>query len=90
MVAAVLNFLAVKKYTSFTLDLKLGVIKPFASAAIMAAFAYLAYWAAKHVLGNTLSTLAAIACGVVVYVVLVLLTGAIRLDELKKMLKRGK
>lgn len=90
IVAALLNFLAVRKYTNFTLDLKLGVIKPFASAAIMAAFAYLAYWAAKHVLGNTLSTLVAIACGVVVYVVLVLLTGAIRLDELKKMFKRGK
>ncbi len=90
VVAALLNYSAVKKYTDFKLDFVLGIAKPFASAVIMTAFAYLVYWAARHVMGNTLATLAAIACGVVIYAVLILLTGAIRIDELKKMLKRGK
>lgn len=90
LVAAVLNYIAVRRYTDFKPDVTLAFVKPLASAAIMSAFAYLTYWAAKHIWGNTLSSLAAIAAGVAVYLVLILLTGSIRLEEIKNMIKRGK
>lgn len=86
--AAVLNFIAVRKYTEFKPDIVQALVKPLVSSALMGAFAYLAFWAAKHAFGNTVSTLIAIVCGVVVYAVLILVTGTIKLKEVRDMLKR--
>lgn len=88
--AATLNIIAVKKYTGFKVDWMLSCVKPFVSSLIMGAFAFMAYKLASFKFGNTISTFIAILAGVVIYVIIVLLTKTVTIDELKKIIKRGK
>lgn len=93
IVAALLNFLAAKKYVGAELNVKLTIVKPLISAAVMSAIAWLCYEAAVHTFGNAVATLIAIAAGVVVYVIMIFATRTITsadLDSIPKLRKLAK
>ncbi len=87
LVAAVLDLLSVVRHTGAKIDLKLTVLKPLLASAVMGACAYLAQRLLSGVLGNAVSTLAAIVCGVIVYLACVLLTKTVSLEELERLPK---
>ncbi len=90
LVAAGLNYVAVKKYTYVKVDVVLTVIKPVIAAAVMGICVFGGYRLVHAKMGNTVSTLAGVAAGVIVYVLMVFITRAITAEELESMPKLGK
>ena len=82
IVAAWLNLVAVRRYSGMKLDLGLMIIRPLISSAVMGAVAFGVYKVLSAHSGNAVSTLGAVAAGVVVYVIMVFVTRSIKLDEL--------
>ncbi len=81
-VASVLNLMAVRKYTQTKFDIMQTLCKPLISAAIMGVASLSTYKLASLVLGNSLSTVLAILIGIVVYLLMVLTTKTITVEEL--------
>jgi stage V sporulation protein B len=87
VIAAALNFISVKRCTRTGFDLTLTVVKPMVAALAMS-LAVLAGYGGLHWLlgglpmGGALSTVAAVAIGAAVYVIVVFANGAIREEEL--------
>ena len=90
LVAAALNYVAVKKYTYVKVDVILTVVKPLISAAVMGLCVFGGYKLVHAKMGNTVSTLAGVFAGIVVYVLMVFITRTITAEELEGMPKRGK
>lgn len=93
IVAASLNYMAAKKYVGVKVNVKLTVVRPFISAAVMSVIAWLCYMAAGSKFGNTISTFIAIAAGIVVYVIMIFATKTISsadLDSIPKLRKLSK
>lgn len=82
LVAAGLNLLAVRKYTRTEIDIKLTFMKPLISSAVMGAVALLVHRAGAGLMGNSLSTLLAIAVGIAVYFYMILAIRAISAEEI--------
>ena len=82
IIATVLNLIAVKKYTGTKFDIGITVIRPLISAVAMGALAYVVYLVLSMFLGNSISTLFAVAVAGAAYVVLLFVTGSIREEEL--------
>ena len=72
------------------LDLKLMFIGPAISSAVMGVAAFAAYKVISARMGNTVSTLAAVLVGVVVYVIMVFVTRSITGEELSAMPGMGR
>jgi len=86
MVAAILNYRAVKKEIGIKLRITDTFIKPIAAVGVMAAAVAAAYQGAVGITGsNTLSTLAAVATGMVLYAAVLLAMGGITANELEMM-----
>jgi stage V sporulation protein B len=90
-IAAILDVIAVKKYTGTHFNLKKTVVKPFISSAAMG----LVTWGTFHLLynlldGSRLATLIAIMIAVVVYAVMIFATKTITREELATMPKGNK
>ena len=89
IIAVTLNLRAVKKYTGTKLDAGLTFVKPFIASALMGAVVFGAY---KLFMGitdhNSIATLLGVGVGVVVYVIMIFVTKAIRKEELA-MLPKG-
>lgn len=90
-IAAVLDLLAVRKYTGTRFDLGKTLIKPLISSVVMG----LVTWGVFHVMynvldGSRMATLIAVLIAVVVYVVMIFVTKAITKEELAKMPKGNK
>ena len=79
-----------KKYTGVKLDLMLCIFKPLFSSAVMGVCAWGTYKLLFGHLGNAVSVLVSIMVAVVVYVLLVFLTGTISAEELKGVKKLEK
>jgi len=77
LIAAILNFIEVKKHTKVNFKIKDVFMKPIISTALMTLVVWAIYTYTKSFLGNTLVTLIAISVGVIVYGLSLLLTGAI-------------
>jgi stage V sporulation protein B len=88
IIAAMLDYRAVKKYTRADIEWKLVLLRPLVSAAVMGGCAFGAYKLCHLAVGNSLSTLFGVLVGGCVYAVMVFVTGAITLDELA-MLPKG-
>ncbi|MCF0149924.1 MAG: polysaccharide biosynthesis protein [Firmicutes bacterium] len=88
-VAAILDLLAVMKYTETKIDFTQSLLKPLASALVMGAAVYGAYAAVSSVLGNALSTVVSIGVGVVVYVLMVFAFKTLTVQEIEG-LPKGK
>lgn len=89
MIAFILNLMAVKKYTGVKFDFVITYVKPMISTLVMAASSFLTYKLASLVFGNALSTLCAVIIAVITYVIMILVSGAISLEEMEK-LPKGK
>ena len=90
LVAAALNYIAVKKYTYVRVDVILTVVKPVIAAVVMGFCVYGGYKLVHARMGNTVSTLAGVAAGVIVYVIMVFVTRTITADELEGIPRLGK
>ncbi len=89
-ISALLNFLSTKKYTGVKLDFMLCIVKPLFASAVTGACAFGIYTLVSKSLGNAVSVLLSIAVAVVVYTVLVFVTGTITREELKGVKKLEK
>jgi len=89
-VIGILNFIAVKNYTSTKFDFNLSVIKPFISGIIMFASVIAVYFACKPIIGSSLSTIIAVGIGAAVYGIMLLKTKAIAAHEIKLLPKGEK
>lgn len=82
-IASVLNIIAVKKYTGVTFGFGLTYIRPLIASLVMGASAIGSYKLLfKLIQRNSIATLLAVFIAVVVYAIMVFLTGAISVDEL--------
>ena len=82
--AGILNYMALKKYTDVSLDLKNIFIRPLAAALIMGASAIVSYKLLFLITGsNSASTLIAILIAAFVYFITAFLTGAVTKDEIE-------
>lgn len=83
IVAAFLDFRAMKKFTGVRLSMRLIIIKPLISSVVMAIPVFFVYKLIFMVLGsNSIATLAAILTGVIVYGVMIIKIKAVTRDEL--------
>ncbi len=83
MVAAVLDYMALKKYTGVKLSVKLTVTKPLISALVMGVIVFVAYKCLYVVLdSNGVATLLSVVIGVAVYGLMVLKTKTIQREEM--------
>lgn len=90
-IASMLNLMAVKKYTGTKINASLTYIKPAVSAIGMGAAVFAVYRLVMMtgIAGNSIATVLAIGCGVVVYAVLIFALNGITEEELY-MLPKGK
>lgn len=89
-VIGILNFIAVKKYTGTTFNVKLSVWKPLFSGIIMGVVVLAVYYLCRSVIGNSLSTVLAIGSGAASYGILLLKTKAIEAHEIRLLPKGEK
>jgi stage V sporulation protein B len=82
-VAALLNLVFLFKYNGYKMDM-IHTLKVFISAGLMGAAVYGTYYTLyPFIHSNTLSTLAAILVGVVIYTIAVLITRAIKAEDVR-------
>lgn len=89
-IAAFLNFRAVKRYTYTKFDLAAILIKPAIASAVMSAVVFGSYRLVHSHMGNTVSTFAAVLCGIIVYALMIFITRAITADEMASLPKLRK
>ena len=83
LVASVLNFIAVKKYTNTQFDVVKVFIKPIISALTMGIVVKLGYTLLAPAAGNRLATVVAIFIGAAVYGVMLLATKTFTVEDLE-------
>ena len=90
--SAVLNLIAVKKYTGVRFELVSVLIKPAVCAAVMGGCVFGVFKAVRGTLktGNTISTVLSVAAGVVIFALMLFITRAITAEELETMPKMGR
>nr|WP_315020842.1 polysaccharide biosynthesis protein [uncultured Aminipila sp.] len=84
-----INFVAVKKMTGITFDLKLSIWKPLISGIVMFILVFGAYRSCAGFIGNSLSTVVAIGIGAAVYGLMLLKIKAIEENEIVMLPKGG-
>ena len=89
-VAAVLDFIAVKKYTGTKFNINLTFIKPAMASLIMMVAVIVSYKVASLVFGNAISTLAGVGIGVIVYGIVIVVIKGITQEEVKLLPKGDK
>jgi len=80
-IAVILDLMAVRKYTRLKLDIMEVFIKPLISTLGMALVAKFSYIGFLEILGSKLSTLVAIFLAVIVYMILLLITGSLTYED---------
>ncbi|MDD5017940.1 MAG: polysaccharide biosynthesis protein [Eubacteriales bacterium] len=81
-IAALLNIAAVIKYTKPNIKAGSGLLMPVISTAVMGAAVYFIYNAASASLGNTKSTLICIAAAIIIYVLMLFITGSLQKEDM--------
>ena len=89
-IAAVLNTIALIRHTKPKIRAVSGLLMPLLSTAAMGFVAYALYKFLSGSMGNTWASLIAIAAAVVVYLAALVVTGGLRISDLKEMSGRGK
>lgn len=90
MIAAILNYIDIKRYTNIDINIFKILIKPLISTLVMAVVVWGCYYGTLGIIGSKLAAVIAIAIGVVVYVVALFATGAITEEDLKALPKGEK
>jgi stage V sporulation protein B len=88
-IAAVLNFVAVRKYAHTRMDAREVFVKPLVCSLVMGGAAFLVYTLFSRVAGNGASTLGGVAAGCVVYAVMIFATRTVTETELALFPKGG-
>lgn len=88
VVAAALDFIAVRESTKIKFDFVQFVLKPIIAVSVMGFVAYFVHKFAFPIAGNTISTIAAIIAGGIIYGFMLLITGTI-MEEDFLMLPKG-
>ena len=88
VVAAALDFIAVRESTKIKFDFVQFVLKPIIAVSVMGFIAYFVHKFAFPIVGNTISTIAAIIAGGIIYGFMLLITGTI-MEEDFLMLPKG-
>jgi stage V sporulation protein B len=83
MIAAVLNVIAVRKYTSVRISWAEVLGKPLLCALVMGAAAFLVFFALNHAIGGQIATLGGVAAGCIVYLVMIFVTRTVTEVELE-------
>ncbi len=81
VVAATLDFIAVRKHTNVRFEFVQFILKPVISVSVMGGAVYLAYRLILPITGNTISTITAIIVGGVVYGLMLFITGTIKEED---------
>lgn len=89
-VAAVLDFLAVKKYTKTRFNIGLTFVKPFVATVIMTGAVYLSYKILFAVVGNSIAAVLSVLIGVVVYGLVIVMIKGITAEEARALPKGNK
>ncbi len=90
VVMLVLNLIFLRKYLAGCGAIIMNTVKILAASVIMGVCAYFAYGPLESTLGIKVGGLAAIICGVAVYLVMIFVLKIVSLGEIKGMLKRRK
>lgn len=88
MIAATLNYIEVKRLTQANMDSFNTMIKPAGAAVVMGIAVYAGFQISKGVIGGKFGTIFAIGVGGIVYLLVLLLTGALS-DEDFAMIPKG-
>ncbi|PWM68977.1 MAG: polysaccharide biosynthesis protein [Eubacteriales Family XIII. Incertae Sedis bacterium] len=87
IVIALVNFAAVKRSTNIKIDIRLSVVKSVVSGLIMSIFVLAVYRLCVGVLGNSITTILAVAVGACVYGIVLIKIKGITADEIEKLPK---
>lgn len=90
LIAALLDLIAVKKYTRLKLDIKETILKPLLSSIGMAIVAKISYLNFISIFGNKLATIMAIILAGIVYFILLFVTGSITYEDFMLLSQDGK
>lgn len=90
LVAAILNFIEVKKYTKAKFGFKDTALKPIISALIMTGITWLTYRYTNGLLGSKISTILSIGTGGIAYIISLLLSGALTSEDFELLPKGEK
>lgn len=82
-ISFILNNIYVRKFTGVRIDKVRTYVKPLACSAVMGALAFGTHFLLSKVVGNTVSTAAAVLIGVISYAVLIVLTRTVNARELE-------
>ncbi len=88
------NYMMMKHYTGFKLNIMLVIVKPFLSTAVMGIIAWGTYFGLAGIIGvdsfkqNALVTLVSIAIGGAAYLILIFLSGAITKKDIAEILNK--
>lgn len=82
-IAALLNVIAVIKHTKPDIKFISGICMPTVSAAVMGVLIYFLYNPLFASLGNTKATLICIAVAILIYAIMLFVTGSLRKDDMK-------
>ena len=82
MIAAVLDIMAVKKYTGVRFNIMQTFIKPIIATLAMSVMTVISYNLAAKVLGNSMAVLVSIILSAAVYAVMLFVTKTITQEEL--------
>ncbi len=84
------NYVFVKKYTGTKFNIRLAVVKPLISGAVMFVAVFISERILEKFVGVSLATMIAILIGVAVFGIMVIRTGTIGIDEVEKLPKGQK
>ncbi|WIV13042.1 polysaccharide biosynthesis protein [Proteiniborus sp. MB09-C3] len=90
LVAAILNFIEVKKYTKVQFRFIDIALKPIISTLIMTAIVWVSYRYTSGILGSKISTVLSIGIGGIAYVIALLLSGALTSEDFELLPKGEK
>ncbi len=90
LIAAILNFIDVKKHTKAEFKMMDVFVKPIISVTLMTISVWVGYTFITPILGNKLATVVAISIGAVIYGLALLLTGAITSEDFELLPKGNK
>ncbi len=89
-IAAILDFIAVKRYTGTKFNPSMTFVKPLVSSVIMAAAVYIAYKVSAMVFGNSISTIISVLVGIAVYGFIIIAIKGITAEEIRTLPKGRK
>lgn len=89
-IAAILDLISVMNYAKIKLSIKDIFIKPFIASLGMAISAFVSYMFLMNIIGGKLATLISVLIGVIVYAILLVLTGSITEEDLSLLPKGDK